>query len=57
LRSAKGRSSNARRVYRATAAGRAALRAAKEKVQELFRELFEDVMVAAQAVSPKRRAG
>ena len=31
-----------RRVYRATAAGRAALSAAKAKVRELFGELFED---------------
>ena len=32
----------ARRVYRATPAGRAALAAAKLKVRELFGELFED---------------
>jgi len=31
-----------RRVYRATAAGAAALAAAKVKVRELFGELFED---------------
>jgi len=31
-----------RRVYRSTAAGRAALAAAKAKVRELFGELFED---------------
>ena len=31
-----------RRVYRSTAAGRAALTAAKAKVRELFGELFED---------------
>jgi DNA-binding PadR family transcriptional regulator len=34
--------SAARRVYRATAAGREALAAAKLKVRELFGELFED---------------
>ena len=34
--------SAARRVYRATSSGRAALAAAKLKVQELFGELFED---------------
>ncbi len=34
--------SAARRVYRATPAGRAALAAAKLKVRELFGELFED---------------
>lgn len=33
---------SARRVYRATPAGRAALRAAKAKVRELFGELFEN---------------
>ena len=33
---------SARRVYRATPAGRKALRAAKIKVRELFGELFED---------------
>ncbi|HEV2547970.1 MAG TPA: PadR family transcriptional regulator [Stellaceae bacterium] len=32
----------ARRVYRATAAGRKALTAAKAKVRELFGELFEE---------------
>ena len=34
--------STARRVYRATAAGKDALSAAKLKVRELFGELFED---------------
>jgi PadR family transcriptional regulator PadR len=34
--------SAARRVYRATPAGEAALTAAKQKVRELFGELFED---------------
>lgn len=34
--------STARRVYRATQAGRDALAAAKLKVRELFGELFED---------------
>jgi DNA-binding PadR family transcriptional regulator len=34
--------STARRVYRATQAGREALAAAKIKVRELFGELFED---------------
>ncbi len=34
--------SPARRVYRATSAGRRALVAAKQKVRELFGELFED---------------
>jgi DNA-binding PadR family transcriptional regulator len=33
---------SARRIYRATPAGRRALRQAKEKVRELFGELFED---------------
>ena len=43
LNSAVERSgSTARRVYRATAAGRTALVAAKTKVRELFGELFED---------------
>jgi DNA-binding PadR family transcriptional regulator len=32
----------ARRIYRATAAGRRALDAAKARVRELFGELFED---------------
>jgi PadR family transcriptional regulator len=32
----------ARRLYRATAAGEAALSSAKHKVRELFGELFED---------------
>ena len=35
-------SSDARRLYRATAAGTKALAAAKHKVRELFGELFED---------------
>ena len=34
--------STARRVYRATPAGRRALAEAKDKVRELFGELFED---------------
>jgi DNA-binding PadR family transcriptional regulator len=34
--------SSARRVYRATRTGRAALKAAKAKVRELFGELFEE---------------
>jgi PadR family transcriptional regulator len=34
--------SAARRVYRATQAGEAALAGAKQKVRELFGELFED---------------
>lgn len=34
--------STSRRIYKATAAGRAALLAAKAKVRELFGELFED---------------
>ena len=34
--------SAARRVYRATPVGEAALTAAKQKVRELFGELFED---------------
>ncbi|MBL8794629.1 MAG: helix-turn-helix transcriptional regulator [Planctomycetia bacterium] len=43
LRSAVKRTGGqARRYYRATAAGRKALRAAREKVRELFGELFED---------------
>lgn len=43
LVSAEERSgSSARRVYRATPAGAAALAAAKLKVRELFGELFED---------------
>lgn len=33
---------NARRVYRATPAGKRALRKAREKVRELFGELLED---------------
>jgi DNA-binding PadR family transcriptional regulator len=48
-----------RRMYRATALGRAALRAARKKVQELFGELFEEVERGA-ASSPSRpgsRAG
>jgi PadR family transcriptional regulator, regulatory protein PadR len=36
------RGSAARRLYRATPAGRNALNAAKLKVRELFGELFED---------------
>ena len=42
LRSSAARGANARRVYRATAAGRRALRDAKRKVRELFGELFEN---------------
>jgi PadR family transcriptional regulator, regulatory protein PadR len=43
LRSRLERSgSHARRVYRITAAGAAALRDAKGKVKELFGEMFED---------------
>lgn len=43
LTSAKERSGGtARRIYRATPAGRKALAAAKTKVRELFGELFED---------------
>src|SRR3990167_1387630 len=43
LTSAEERSGSvARRVYRATPAGEAALAAAKLKVRELFGELFED---------------
>ena len=34
--------SSARRVYRVTEAGKAALAGAKQKVRELFGELFED---------------
>jgi DNA-binding PadR family transcriptional regulator len=34
--------SSARRVYRATRTGRAALKAARAKVRELFGELFEE---------------
>lgn len=41
---------HSRRLYRATAVGRAALADAKKKVQELFGELFEDTS------SPPRRA-
>lgn len=55
LRSVQEARPSARRVYRATAEGRAALRTAKEQVQELFSELFEEVMHAARAVSSKRR--
>jgi DNA-binding PadR family transcriptional regulator len=32
-----------RRMYRATALGRAALRAARKKVRDLFGELFEEI--------------
>lgn len=39
-----------RRLYRATAVGRAALADAKKKVQELFGELFEET-------SPQSRGG
>lgn len=43
LRSAEKRDGRqARRMYRATPAGRKALEAAKVKVRELFGELFED---------------
>ena len=38
----RGRSK--RRVYKASAEGRAALAAAKTKVRELFQELLEDTM-------------
>ena len=38
----RGTGARARRLYRATPAGRRALEAAKEKVQELFGELFEE---------------
>ena len=55
LRSKRGRIPNARRMYRATPAGRAALRVAKDKVQELFSELFDDVILAAHAASSKRK--
>jgi DNA-binding PadR family transcriptional regulator len=44
--------STARRIYRATPAGRRALVAAKQKVRELFGELFEDDQPAG---SPKRK--
>jgi PadR family transcriptional regulator, regulatory protein PadR len=43
LRSFEHRSGRTgRRLYRATAKGRAALQEAKARVQELFHELFED---------------
>ncbi len=43
LRSSEQRAGrSARRVYRATPAGRRALNAAKKKVRELFGELFEE---------------
>lgn len=51
----RGRRRNSRLVYRATAAGRAALTVAKDKVRELFSELFEDVMNTAGETSAKRR--
>ncbi len=56
----------ARRLYRATPAGRDALAAAKEKLVELFGELFEDEPVArygsrrpvsAMAAARRRRRG
>ena len=46
---------NSRLVYRATAAGQAALAVAKDKVRELFGELFEDAMNAASDTSAKWR--
>lgn len=42
-----------RRMYRATALGRAALRAARKKVRELFGELFEEV--ERPAIKPRPR--
>ncbi len=56
LRSSRaGRRSNSRLVYRATAAGRAALTVAKDKVRELFSELFEDLINAGSSLPAKRR--
>jgi DNA-binding PadR family transcriptional regulator len=56
LRSARtGNRPNSRLVYRATAAGRAALTVAKDKVRELFRELFEDLINAGSSAPAKRR--
>ena len=46
---------NSRLVYRATAAGQAALAVAKDKLRELFGELFEDAMNAASDTSAERR--
>lgn len=44
LRSRKERNGRvARRIYRATPAGRRALGTAKDKVRELFGELFEEI--------------
>ncbi|MGJ0505533.1 MAG: PadR family transcriptional regulator [Methylocystis sp.] len=47
--------STARRVYRATPAGRRALVAAKQKVRELFGELFEDDKPPESHKSNRRR--
>ena len=56
LRSSRtGNRPNSRLVYRATAAGRAALTVAKDKVRELFRELFEDLINAGSSAPAKRR--
>jgi PadR family transcriptional regulator, regulatory protein PadR len=47
--------STARRVYRATRAGAAALVAAKRKVRELFGELFEDDEPAGKTKQKRKR--